>query len=152
MALDPGGTTGAVTGLVEIKKTFRATIATMERRHAIEVKGSYQEQAAQLSDLYHAWQGECLNLDVPKPNRHVVAEDFVLRLPATNTNLTSIWVVAAFHGAVGLDNVIEYAQASQAKTFAKDERLRLWGLWERGSAHKRDAWRHFALKVNALVG
>jgi hypothetical protein len=151
-ALDPGGTTGVAYGIVELKKTVRSTLAGIDYRHAVEVNGNYRQQAAKLDVLHGVWITDCLRHGIPEERRHVTAEDFVLRMPATTTNLTSIWVVAAFHGVIGLDVEIAYYKADKTKAFGSDDRLRLWGLWERGSAHKRDAWRVFATHLDKVLG
>lgn len=154
MAVDPGGTTGVAAGYIDLRRTLKATLLEgLTRRASIEVKGEWRDQARQLADLmwqfkYKANAENGLSLD----RIHYVFEDFVLRMPARTTNLTSIWVAAAatFAGAHGGE--VTWQQAGAAKALASDDRLRLWGLWERGSAHKRDAWRHFALYAGKLLG
>ena len=47
---------------------------------------------------------------------------------------------------------IDWQQASQAKGYATDERMRGWGVWQRGSPHKRDAVRQLCLKLNKVLG
>lgn len=153
-AIDPGGTTGVAAGIVDLSGgTVAEALASMERRKAAEVKGDWLSQALDLRTKFLKWEMDCERYGVGVPSRHCVIEDFVLRMPATTTTLTSIWVAAAFHGSIAPPvTEVEYQTASQAKSYARDDRIKRWGLWEVGSAHKRDAWRHFALKVNRLLG
>lgn len=37
---------------------------------------------------------------------------------------------------------IEYQMAQQAKGFCTDDKLKKWGLWQKGMRHSRDAIRH----------
>lgn len=37
---------------------------------------------------------------------------------------------------------IKYQMASQAKGFVTDEKLKSWGMWQKGMRHSRDAVRH----------
>ena len=168
MAVDPGGTTGVAAGYVTLADTFKDTVKTMEAKRSLEVGGDWLDQAAELCRLMHRFVFRAnVEVGLPLYNVHITFEDFVLRRRregGATGNLTSIWVAAA---AVGMyhssslipregDFLVErvpvtWRQASPAKTFATDERLRMWGLWESGSAHKRDAWRHWAAHVNGLV-
>lgn len=167
LAIDPGGTSGVAAGYVQLGSTFKETVKTLEHNKAIEVKGEWLDQAVQLAHIMDrfVFTANVENL-VPLDNIHIVVEDFVLRRRqqgGATGNLTSIWVAAAavamhlnvapWDGAPMLAERanVEWQQASQAKGFATNERLKMWGLWEVGSEHKRDAWRHWAVKVNKLV-
>lgn len=109
---------------------------------------------------------------VPLPNIHVAIEDFILRRRqegGATGNLTSCWVAAAavamWHKVIvtGKDgrqftqiandqtDAIRWQQPSHAKTLMTDARLKSYGLWEVGSTHMRDAWRHFGLRVDGLI-
>ena len=69
-------------------------------------------------------------------------------------DLTSIWIAApacAYIADAYPDLDIRWQMPSGAKTKATNERLRLWGLWETGSEHKRDVMRHIALRMDGLV-
>lgn len=151
-AVDPGGTTGIAAGYVDLKPMVKDTLRGIERRKAIEISGDWLQQARTLAGLMEGFVFTAnVESRLPLANIHIVFEDFVLRLPASTANLISVWVAA---GAVALfdrdDIDVTWQQPSEAKSFATDDRLRLWGLWERGSAHKRDAWRHVARRVNDL--
>lgn len=161
LAVDPGGTTGVAAGYVQTYPTLKETLADgLSRTKSIEVSGSWDDQAVELERLFNKFVFTAnVESQIPLDRIHIVLEDFVLRMPARTTNLTSVWVAA---GAVairragyadGAEDPVEIAwqQPSQAKGFATNERLKLWGLWKVGSAHERDAWRHFATFVNTLL-
>jgi hypothetical protein len=159
MAVDPGETTGVFVATVELSGTMAETCKTITRRKAAEVKGDFREQGRLLHEIFLSWTLDCERFGVGAENRHVACEDFVLRRRqegGATGNLTSIWVMAAFIGATGRvllpDEQLTYQQPSSAMTYAKNERLKSWGLWEVGSEHKRDAARHWALRVNKLLG
>ena len=157
MAVDPGGTTGVYAGWVDLKLTRRDTLTKGKlRERAVEVTGDYLEQAKELGKIFIAFSYACNEANIGVPNRHLAVEDFVLRRRqqgGATGNLTSIWVAAAFASYIsGLPNSeVTWQQPSSAKALATDERLRDWGLWIKGSPHKRDAARHFALKVDSLI-
>lgn len=153
-AVDPGGTTGVAAAYIEPKVSIKETLLSMPVRKAVEVEGEWIEQAETIAGMmnefvYNAHVGS----RIPHRRIHFVFEDFVLRMPARTTNLTSVWVAAATVGRYGPMNGVDLAwqSAGDAKSFASDSRLRLWELWERGSAHKRDAWRHVALRTASLI-
>jgi hypothetical protein len=154
-AVDPGGTTGVFAGWVELKGTTRATVTEgLLRSGAVEVGGPWLDQAQELSALFGRFDFHANNGGIPVERRHLVMEDFVLRRRVeggATGNLTSVWVAAAFTALVNDLADVEWQQASDAKTYASDERLKRWALWIKGSAHKRDAARHFALKTTKLL-
>jgi hypothetical protein len=156
LAIDPGGTTGVFGGWVDLKPTMKQTMLTgLLSRKAEEVTGSWLEQVNKLAAIAMSFHFASKESLIPMQNRHVVCEDFVLRRRqqgGATGNLTSVWVAAGFAAVINEVAMVGWQQPSSAKTFASDDRLRLWGLWIPGSAHKRDAARHFALKVNLLVG
>jgi hypothetical protein len=158
MAVDPGGTTGIAAGYVELKPSLKKTLATLSMAKTMELEGDWLTQARRLSHVMARFQ-MIANVEnsLPAGNIQFTFEDFVLRRRqqgGATGNLTSIWVAAgAVAAAGGLTNhsPIFWEQASSAKTLATDARLKHWGLWEKGSPHIRDAWRHFVLRVNRLV-
>lgn len=156
-ACDPGMTTGVAAGYVDLKKTAKETLRGISNRKAVEVKGDWLEQAVTISEMMGRFQFTAnAERAMALSAIHFVFEDFVLRMPASTTNLTSIWVaagaVARYRSGSGDGTDISWYQASQHMTFSTNDRLRLWNLWEVGSEHKRDAWRLFAFHVNKLVG
>jgi hypothetical protein len=172
LAIDPGGTTGVAAGYVDLKPTRKATLATLSNRKAVEVEGSWLEQAARLASIMAGFVFTAnVENSIPLGNIHIVIEDFILRRRTeggATGNLTSCWVAAgavAIYGQMCGHHVggtvsfemtarvdeISWQQPSHAKTLATDARLKSWGLWEVGSTHKRDSWRHFVLRVDKLI-
>jgi hypothetical protein len=152
MTVDPGRTTGVAAGYVELKPTLKETLAEMTRHRAVEVTGPWMSQGRELAVLYGRFRFRAnVEAVIPLGNIHLVVEDFVLRMPAATTDLTSIWVAACMCGYLPEDVVPGWQMPSKAKTLATNERLRMWGLWEVGSEHKRDANRHLAAFVDGLV-
>lgn len=159
-AVDPGGTTGVYAGWVELKKTRKETLTDgLLRSRAEEVTGDFLEQARMLYAMFVKFNFVANESNIPIPQRHVAVEDFVLRRRVeggATGNLTSCWVAAAFayslQGIHDFSGKIDWQQPSSAIRLMTDARLRDVGLWIVGSTHKRDAARHFGLKVDKLVG
>lgn len=156
MGIDPGGTTGVAACYVSVKPTMKETMLGATKKKSLEVPGSYLEQGKKIASLMNGFMYKAnVENGIPLYNIHFAIEDFVLRRKmegGATGNLTSCWVAAAAVAIFGSENQIKWRQASQAKTYATDQRLRLWGLWTVGSAHQRDAWRHVASEVNEVVG
>lgn len=154
MGIDPGRTTGVAACYLEGEATLKETLLGAESKKAIEVSGGWLDQARELSGLMWRFRYTAnVEAGIALGDIHICVEDFVLRMPATTTDLTSCWVGAgavARYGEGGED--VAWQQPSAAKRFATNERLKLWGLYEVGSEHKRDAWRHVALRANGLLG
>lgn len=153
-SVDPGGTSGIFAGYVDLRPTLKETLLEgLTNRKAVEVSGSWLYQGREIARLmkrflYTANVENSMRMD----HIHFVFEDFVLRMPASTTNLTSIWVASSAVTSFNNDVYeVDWQQPSQAKNKATNERLKLWKLWEKGSEHKRDAARHFALKVDKLL-
>src|SRR6185503_10672486 len=152
LAIDPGRTTGLFAGYVTLDVTMVDTMKTLRMRKSAEIKGSdWLDSAHKVSDVMNKF---VYVANVEQRMRvghiHIVFEDFIQRFETAI--LDSIWVMA---GAVtvytsrefnrsGPIVPVTYQQAGEGKGKATNERLRLWGLWETGSEHRRDAARHFA--------
>lgn len=80
---------------------------------------------------------------------HIVIEDFILRRQEmTRALLSPVRVTAQLTlllDAVGMFKLVGLQQPANAKSVVTDERLRLYGLWTKGSDHCRDATRHAML-------
>lgn len=154
MGIDPGGTTGVAAAYVTAYATLKESLLNLRKLKAIEVKGNWLAQAKELSELMNRFQYTAnVEHSIPLTHIHFAIEDYVLRMPATNTNLTSIWVAAAAVGMFNpMGNLISWQQPSEAKHFASDKRLRNWGLYDASdSAHMRDAKRHIAVRANRAI-
>lgn len=153
MAIDPGGTTGVAALHVTLGGTVAETLTEgVTLRKAIEVKGYWREQVYELDRLadrfrYTANVEHAIQLD----NVHVIMENFLAdprRIGGGATDLSSVWIAGGF-AAVQAEEPIW--QNPSDKGYAKNERLKRWGLWEVGSEHKRDCWRHIAYRLNRLI-
>lgn len=121
---------------------------------AAEVTGQWLSQGKQLANLINHWLFiATTEHGIQLPNCHVAFEDYTRRPQASSTNLDPVWVSAAACAFLDRpDLAIAWQQPSEAKGFATNERLKLWGLWSVGSEHRRDANRHLALLVNKVLG
>ena len=168
IAVDPGRTTGVAAGYFDLKPTLKETLRGGTNKKAIEVPGQWLAQSRELHGIVWRFVFRA-NVDhqLPLDNIHLVIEDFVLRrrqAGGATGDLTSIWVAAALCGSLVSPSGSEgsevwppdpfsvyWQQPSSAKSLATNERLKLWDLYEVGSEHKRDAWRHVALRVNRIL-
>lgn len=136
IAVDPGTTSGVV--YVRDLNPALGMLKHVKNHHvAVEWVGNSTEQGALLLKM----------VLLVKP-AVVIMEDFVLRLPAKSMKregLDPVRVLAVADWVVGQRARIDLQQPSQAKGVITDERLKKWGLWIKGSTHKRDAMRHLLL-------
>lgn len=154
MAVDPGGTTGVAATYFNKRPTIKETLQNLPNFKTAEVSGGWEAQGEELAQMWARFRMRAnVEHSIALPDIHLVCEDFVLRrreAGGATGNLTSIWVMAGFIGAAGWPEVA-YQQASQAKSFATNDRLKLWDIYTVGSEHKRDATRHMALRINKLL-
>lgn len=161
LGIDPGGTTGVAAGYFDLRPTRKETIGTLRNAKSAEVEGSWLEQGVRLAEIINKFVYTAnVENSIPLPNISVAIEDFILRrreAGGATGNLTSVWVAAAMMGAyvrtmpVNYNVRFKWQQPSSAKNLATDARLKDWGLWVKGSAHKRDAWRHIILRLDELI-
>lgn len=171
LAVDPGKTTGVAAAYVPQLETLKDSLLAATHKKAKEVRGidpeaevptSIEDWLIHSRRIYNIMKQfeftAIIENQIPAPNVHYVFEDFVLRRKkegGATGNLTSIWVMA---GAIGRYDEgvvsslqIHYQQASLAKGKATNERLKMWGLYEPGSEHTKDAWRHLATLADRLL-
>lgn len=170
LAVDPGKTTGVAAAYVPQLETLKESLQNATHKKAVEVVGKRPgDEITSIEDwllhsrriyniMKHFEYTALIENQIPAPNIHFVFEDFVLRRKrqgGATGNLTSIWVMA---GAIGRYDEgvvsslqIHYQQASLAKGKANNQRLKLWDLYEPGSEHTKDAWRHLATLADRLI-
>jgi DNA-binding transcriptional LysR family regulator len=149
-AVDPGGATGAARGLF----LPQATVAETLKAHAVEARefrGDPIEQGWAIARDFLEWMLKLEDAGLSPRRIKLVFEGFNLRQMAVD--LSPVEVTTAVRTALageGWARAPEFQSASQAKSFATGDRLKLWGLYDvgRGSDHKRDALRHLALGVS----
>lgn len=138
LAIDPGGTTGWAHFWIppgNLSVRSRDVLEDVEYDCG-QLTGPEPGQARQIGAII-TLMGDC---------GPVICEDFTLRQFRQD---------AALLAPVRLTAMIEYIisgiideppfrkqQPSMAKSTATDERLKEWGLWEKGQPHARDAIRH----------
>lgn len=157
IAFDPGRVTGVSRGVFALGSvdTVAGVWAARSKAETWECEGTIEEQVDELVNEFGDWLVERHVFDgIALPHLYVVREDFKLR--TKQADLTPVELSAAFdqewRSTHGHWVEIETQMPSNAKTYATDARLRAWGAWVRGSAHRRDANRHLLLKLSRLLG
>lgn len=145
-------------GHFQLSGTLKRTLTEGKLRHkTTEVKGTWREQASELADIANRFAYTAqVEHQLPADHVHLCCENYLAdprRIGQGATNLDPVWIGARLDGLLG-DHWLEivWQTPAHAKGFATDERLRLWDLWVRGSAHLRDANRHMALRCNTILG
>lgn len=138
--------------------------ATGREQQSLDVGGKYKsggkppvtegDQALKLRDLFLDFESECDGIGV---QCDLIIEDWQPRLPLRSGERVVFYPVRIPATLIGLlyENgwvPVEWQQPGSVKNFATDKRLRRWDKWVRGSDHQRDAWRHVASRLNALLG
>lgn len=149
MTVDPGRTTGVAWGVFRTAGTVKQTLIDADVESCEIVAGPVGTGI----EVSRRWQDffASANIDgCPTPEISLVLESFALRTAHADTS--PVAVTAAIATCVYLQAPMwdwdgETQSPSEAKGYARDDRLRDWGLWVRGSEHQRDARRHLALKV-----
>ncbi|AVE00713.1 RuvC-like resolvase [Gordonia phage Buggaboo] len=175
MAFDPGGTTGwSIMRLDPAKlldKTVRPNDVVTGWHHGEIDCGAQSGSAgtsaiAQGGDLGHSETGEAagvflcerlIRVGAGVPRTVVVVEDFILRTQSKGRDaLSPVRITGGLDQLLWEGKNVPYPltkqQPSEAKSSVTDERLKLWGFYESGSRHARDADRHallFLRKVRA---
>ncbi len=147
MSIDPGGTTGVCEALVPKRISVAESMRDAKLR-PYEVTGAdLVAQSVHIALNYLSFVARAqMKYQIPGSHIFMTIESFQLR--QRNVDLSPVEVYAHIQGLLYQHDVTMFEQtASQAKTFATDARLRAWGCYVRGSAHKRDAIRHTALAV-----
>lgn len=177
MAVDPGGTTGVATALLNGKRagSTAALLRRAVKKDALRVeqvepaeayRGTRYAATVQAGLLYRMWHDfvhrAYVENGVPINCLFLVIEDFQLR--QRSADMAPIRVTEAllahlagrhnaWDGMIRLDHCLRFQQPSEAMTYATNERLRRWGVWSIGKQHGRDATRHLALLASkALAG
>jgi hypothetical protein len=160
VGVDAGLTSGYVQGVVRLRGSIQTMVKRMHLRMATQVaalavNGGSQELggALYIFDLIQEFRLELEAKDLGPPV--VVIEDFGLRGDKNSTdrallssariasNLEALIWKSAEEGMEWL-HMPWFISPSVAKSTVTDDRLKRWGLWERGRPHSRDAWRLFA--------
>lgn len=151
LAFDPGGTTGWSLLLLPY-----SALPLLSQPKCLENKlgwwhgqidclgGNRMQGLQQLKLLCDRWPGAA-----------VVCESFFLRKTSRGVDLSPVEIIAVLEEYLYYQGrSMHMQQASQAKTTATDERLKLWGAYtsEGGLGHARDADRHALLFMRRCIG
>lgn len=148
-AVDPGGTSGWARGVFVPQETVVATLKS-HNVEAGECRGPTLDQAFQLAASIVEFRARCRASGIR--DFKVLFEGFQLR--TQNVDLAPVEVIAGTRVVLSVENIfltkVNFQTPSQGMTYATNDRLKRWGLYDvgRGSPHKRDALRHLALGVS----
>jgi hypothetical protein len=163
MAVDPGGKSGAAQGVFLNRGTAKLTLRRAARKGVLRATVVNEEPVRTAVVLAQAWldfRFKCVvELSIPEPNVYLAVEDFNLRQMAVD--LVPVEVAAGLavlirNDVYGGPAAIRRPSASEAKTFATAERMKLWNVYDVGRGrgfgdHARDALRHVCLGVNKCL-
>lgn len=151
-AIDPGGTTGVCEALIPRRLTVADSMRNARLRpyevwaqnpldQSVHIALNYLNFVFKVQEKHH----------IPLSRIRLTIESFQLR--QRNVQLEPVQIHWALQGLLYQHDVTWTEQTpSQSKTFATNARLHDWGCYQVGSEHKRDAVRHVALAVVALIG
>jgi hypothetical protein len=143
LTIDPGATSGWCHVIIPRISMFGDAESEITSWSTGEIRGDEDRQALEFASLARRIQG----LDY-KNGTAVVCEDFDFGSPLKDSSVYSPVRIAAklklLHYMHMMDDSSFLLQSrTMAKSYATDERLRLWGFWVPNSEdHERDAVRH----------
>jgi hypothetical protein len=145
--IDPGGTSGVGRGLWPASAFGGVRLADIMKAglwETWECGGSVWEQSKELVGEYVDWMFR-LGVEEPPPGRvgvRLYMEDFQLR-KSHGVDLAPVRIMGGLEALAGDFPYWEphMVPPSSHKRSYSDERLKRWGLWVRGSTHRRDAVR-----------
>jgi hypothetical protein len=162
--IDPGTTTAVARGIFPRYPDSIWSGLTSGKWESWEVRGEPAEQAWEIMGEFADWTDYPTRSEMRKQHVtewYLTFEDFVLALgpgAASKRNLLDPVRVTYACDALCLNRAglrwafPEFQQASAAKSFATNERLRAHDMWVKGSEHRRDAVRHLCRRYATLVG
>lgn len=164
LACDPGGASGVAWGIFDPKASGGIDEALLGKMNSgsATVTGTEREQIREISQLWQAFYRACVtDARLPPDRVFLVFEDFIyaggVNYSGDSAKISTsiIWGVEGYRmgcadefarhrrGQVAMPPL--YLQtAGQAKGYAKNQRLKDWGLWVVGREHERSAWQHIA--------
>lgn len=150
--VDPGGVTGCARGLFPVGSvdSIVEAIVQADQLESWEEEGSIADQSQSVVDIMSDWFID-LNLSGMRlDHMFLVVESFVLR--QRHADLTPVQMIERIDTLWTFGGIsVERQTPSDAKSYVTNARLRSWGAWVKGSAHRRDAMRHLILKVSRVL-
>jgi len=162
-AIDPGGTTGCASALIDLRQI---TVAKAMRRantkgniNTWTEKGAYTQQAWSIARkiVDYNFNVHIERSLIENSNFFVVCEKFEIR--QMGADLSPVKVAAGvetlicdvFKDRWDHDGFYSLQSASEAKGFCNDEMLDRWRLLKGRTPHERDALRHIARRIDKLL-
>jgi len=162
-SIDPGGTTGVATALIDLRQiTVQRAMRRARAKRNLQTwveKGSSEAQSWALAQgivdfLFEVHVERSL---IEYHNFYVVIEGF--RIQQMGADLSPVEVASGLEtllfGAMkdrwGSEDFYQKQFASEAKGFCSDKMLDKWGLLKGKTPHERDALRHLARRVDKLL-
>lgn len=156
IGVDPGATTGVALLAIPYLSIFGDAPGGIEWAESFELTGSLQ---AQVSGVTYVARLVASRSDSVPPL--IVCEDFDLGGNRLSGSASTADVIIPARLGAALQFAVECGQADRAAldfqgrtlafTTAKDERLKAWGLWVKGSDHERDARRHAITMIRRIA-
>lgn len=154
-AIDPGETTGVCLIAIPYDSIFGDAPRAILHREAIELHGTMQWQVSNA-----CWIARSLCARTVDEPTLIVCEDFDLGGNRLQGCASEADVAIPIRWAAALQYAVECGHADksmlmfQSRTMAfgtaTDERLKAWGMWDKGSDHKRDATRHGIVAIRRI--
>ena len=170
-SVDPGGSSGTAWGVFDCGGRKNTVMAAMDSKSFVNSDTITGDEITQARAIAKRWSGfldMCVNsLMLPLGNVHLICEDWTLeprfrsKGKDTTIPLRIIWALNGYRygqadefdrngwGPIYQPDMI-MQPVNLVKTYATDERLKMWGCWIRGKEHERDAWRHIAYRIAKL--
>lgn len=162
MAVDPGGTTGIATALINIEQpTVASCIKRAMRKGHINtwnLTGPYVDQvlAIQKASSEFWYEVHILKAYIQAMRCSLVVEGFEIHTLAADVIPLQILsgletLDAAGNGAAKHGDDFFVVQRPMDQQFCTDEMLQDWGLWKGKSTHERSALKHLAKRIDGLL-
>lgn len=163
-SIDPGGTTGCATALIDLRQPTVARCMMRAKRKGLirtwNLKGDPIEQAWAISrsvaDYFFFVHIE--RSLIQSGRAYIVMENFELRTLAADLAPVQIkaGVETLLSGAYGIDGKWKEegfytTQMPSEMTFCSDDMLRKWGLMKGRSPHERAALKHMARRIDRFL-
>ena len=147
IAIDPGSVTGICLLAVPAYSIFFDAPREILYRHTLELKGSIQSQVSSA-----CWLARVIAVPSGALPPLLLCEDFDLGGNSLQGSASEADIVIPVRWGAAIRHAVECGHAERAALMfqgrtqafgtATDSRLRAWGMWDKGSDHKRDATRH----------
>lgn|SRR5215472_5880235 len=163
MGIDPGGKTGGAQALFHTDEpTVEAAFTSAMYKQSWTAEGRIREQIVELNQRWRRFYREMVGIGVAPHLVLMCVEDYI-STPSIKQDdpLSPVKIGWGLYGMRigGLHEwernnngptgpvQIHWQLAGNVMGFAKNDRLKLWGVYKAGKAHECDAWRHVAFRL-----